>query len=108
MAENSFIVLCTFDRASLSQIFADKPTDVVAAANDAAKMAGVAIADIYFTTGEYDMAILCTAPDNESALTFLPLYSDLGGVTTKSLAASSAKAVIARAQDAHTKMHGKQ
>jgi uncharacterized protein with GYD domain len=69
-------------------------------------MAGVKIGDIYFTTGEYDMAIVCTAPDNEAALTFLPLYSDVGGVRTQSLAASSAEAVIARAQDAHTKMEG--
>ena len=112
---STFVVLCKFDRSALSVLLGQGADQNALFSQTDSKTLMQALSEgskgevigLWFTTGEYDLAAVVQAPSNQDALGFLLAFSELGNVTTLTLAAAEAAAVIKAARDAHTKMHTK-
>ena len=60
---------------------------------DAAEKAGVAVKDIYWTVGSYDIVTIVEAPDAETATALLLGVGSLGNVRTQTLQGFSAEEI---------------
>ena len=60
---------------------------------DAAEKAGVAVKDIYWTVGSYDIVTIVDAPDAETATALLLGVGSLGNVRTQTLQGFSAEEI---------------
>jgi uncharacterized protein with GYD domain len=81
-----FIVLCTFDRAGVSELV-DAEAKVADQAGDLMKEVGGKVDHIWLTTGAFDMVVVVDAPSVGRALSFLAAFAGFGGVSTQTLAA---------------------
>ena len=57
------------------------------AARDLGKKVGVTVRDVYWTLGQYDIALLADAPDDETMTAFGLSIGSLGNVRTQTLRA---------------------
>lgn len=83
----TYVVLATFTDQGLKNI--KETTKRADAARDAAGKFGVKMKDIYWTQGQYDLAILCEANDEASIAAFGLAVSSAGNVRFQSLRAFS-------------------
>ena len=66
-------------------------TKRAAAANEAASKMGVKLTDLFWTLGNYDLAIVAEAPDDETMTTLMLKLGALGNVKSQTLRAFRAK-----------------
>jgi uncharacterized protein with GYD domain len=87
----TYIVLGNFTEQGISKV---KDTAKRAeAVRDTAKKLGITVKDMYWTLGQYDVALIADAPD-EAAMTSLGLsIGALGNVRTQTLRAFSAEEI---------------
>jgi len=97
----TFIVLCTFDKAGVSQLMADGKDDDTA--DKLMKEVGGTLEHIWLTTGAFDMVAVVEAPAVGKALAFLVAFSSMGGIATQTLSAEEGVGqVFADANNAKT------
>lgn len=66
-------------------------TKRAAAATEAASKMGVKLIDLYWTLGQYDLAFVAEAPDDETMTAFMLKLASLGNVKSQTLRAFRAK-----------------
>jgi len=84
----SFVVLANFTEQGIRHV---KDTLQRAEAfRELAKNVGVAVKDMYWTLGQYDIVAICDAPDDETATALSLSVASFGNVRTQTLRAFSA------------------
>ena len=66
-------------------------TKRAAAATEAASKMGVKLIDLFWTLGQYDLAFVAEAPDDETMTAFMLRLASLGNVKSQTLRAFRAK-----------------
>ena len=102
----TYIILGTFDQEGVEQLLLEDPSkNETLAEQIAEEMSEVAIQNIWFTTGGYDVVIVLEAPGQGLAMGFAAAYAFNARVKTQTLAAERSDVVGPIARDAHTRHH---
>jgi uncharacterized protein with GYD domain len=100
----TYIILGKFAREGVELLLTPPETEDLAE-QIAEQMPGVAIQNVWFTTGAYDVVVVLEASDHGPALGFAAAYAFAARVTTQTLAAERSDVVVPIARDAHTRHH---
>jgi uncharacterized protein with GYD domain len=84
----TYIVLGQFTDQGIRNV--KESTKRAEAVKEMAKRAGATVKEVYWTMGQYDIAIIVEAPDDASITALLLSIAALGNVRTQSLRAFSA------------------
>jgi uncharacterized protein with GYD domain len=84
----TFLTTVKFTQQGIKGI--GETTKRAAAVKEAAKKRGVKVVDMFWTLGEHDGLLICEAPDDETATSFLLHVGAMGNVHTSTVRAFNA------------------
>jgi uncharacterized protein with GYD domain len=83
----TFVVLAAFTDQGIRSV--KETIGRAEAFKEMAKKSGIAVKDLYWTLGQYDVIAVCEAPDDETATAFSLSVSSRGNVRSQTLRAFS-------------------